>query len=195
MKAVKKLKKKSFIILFLLIACSLAITQIGRINAEPNKDVEKVAKSFVKFSHTISIISDEEFSLLKNKNLKTSTLSELKSDKNCNLSKLVKKDNPLNKKYETLIDREMNEVADGNTRTFNSEAKNIKTTKSYVNGNIAHIDMNYTATASCGQLQGDKWVMAYPQNDVIAGYDLEKDSGGNWYIIKENWTFAPGREP
>ena len=68
MKAVKKLKKKSFII-----------------------------------------------SLLKNKNLKTNTLSELKSDKNSNLSKLVKKDNPLNKKYETLIDREMNEVADGNT--------------------------------------------------------------------------------
>ena len=191
----KKLKKKSFLILFLLIACSLVITQIGRINVGPNKDVEKVAKSFVKFSHTFSIISDEEFSLLKNKNLKTSTLSELKSYKKSNLSKLVKKDSPLNKKYETLIDREMNELADGNTRTFKSDAKNIKAIKSDVNGNVAHIDMTYTATSSCGQLQGDKWVMAYLQNDVIAGYDLEKDSGGNWYIVNENWTFAPGSEP
>ena len=194
------MKKKLTAILLctLLIGSTFTINTLATSNSKQEKDKDSIialAQEYVNFKQDFHRMPDDK---VETETLDDTVIQSVVNDKKNDIKKFAKENTEFYKSNCEMVEVALNlqKVKDkDHPRSFGGYASDININSVTFSGNSAHIDMTFTGHATYGQWQDDKWILVNPSNVILQSFDFEKDSSGTWYIVSDDWSFAPGSEP
>lgn len=186
----------SFVIVVFLIIMGLIKSNLNKRSFEDNENdtsnLANIALNYVEFKQTCYVFSPD---LINSDNVSDSQIQQMINNQLIQLNKFTKENLNLYNKLSGSIRGAFKNQQKKSIRTFSGSITNFKVISTIINNNIAQLKVTYTAQATYGQWQTDKWIKASPSNSIIAQLEFKKGSSGKWYITSDDYKFAPGSEP